>query len=175
MFWFSSFFSREKSGLSLQETEQLVSNSPFTREEILRLHSKYRHLDVNGDNSLSYEELKFLGELRANPLAHRICLLFSEGDSGHLSFQNFVDMMAVFSYRTPPEIKLIWAFAIWDFDGDDVIGPEDIKYGLDQIVNYQDDFCKEVETKKQLEDEMTLHELDEVVQITLGEIDPDGW
>jgi hypothetical protein len=33
--------------------------------------------------------------------------------SGTLSFDDFVDMMAVFSYRTPAEVKLIWAFAMW--------------------------------------------------------------
>jgi Ca2+-binding EF-hand superfamily protein len=35
-------------------------------------------------------------------------------------------MMAVFSHRTDPEIKMTWAFAIWDFDGDDVIGPGEV-------------------------------------------------
>lgn len=47
----------------------------------------------------------------------------AEDGSGDLTFEKFLNMMAVFSHRTDPEIKMIWAFAIWDFDGDDVIGP----------------------------------------------------
>lgn len=50
----------------------------------------------------------------------------TEDGSGDLSFEKFLNMMAVFSHRTDPEIKMTWAFAIWDFDGDDVIGPGEL-------------------------------------------------
>jgi Ca2+-binding EF-hand superfamily protein len=67
--------------------------------------------------------------MRANPFASRICELFSEDGSGILSFENFLNMMSVFSIHTRPEVKMVWAFAMWDFDGDDIIGPGTILSG----------------------------------------------
>ena len=44
--------------------------------------------------------------------------LFSEDGSGQLTFQKFINMMSVFSGRTSRQTKAVWAFALWDFDGD---------------------------------------------------------
>lgn len=161
------------SALSQDAVDALRERTPFDEREIVRLHSKYCALDENGDSMLSVEELKCLDELRANPFSHRICFLFSQDGSGTLSFDDFVDMMAVFSYRTPAEVKLIWAFAMWDFDGDNVISASDIKVGLDLIVNYQDEFTRELGLRE-AHDKMSPQALDQVVAKVLAEMDPRG-
>ena len=56
-------------------------------------------------------------ELRCNPFAARIVELFSEDGSGELDFQKVVNLFSVFSPRATAETKVVWAFAIWDFDG----------------------------------------------------------
>ena len=76
-----------------------------------------------------------MDELRANPFAPRICELFSEDGSGSLTFTNFLDMKSAFSKKASPEVRLVWAFALWDFDGDDLIGIPDVKCGVDLITN----------------------------------------
>ena len=76
-----------------------------------------------------------MDELRANPFAPRICELFSEDGSGSLTFANFLDMKGAFSRKARPEVRTIWAFALWDFDGDDMIGVSDVKCGVDLITN----------------------------------------
>ncbi len=76
-----------------------------------------------------------MDELRANPFAPRICELFSEDGSGSLTFTNFLDMKSAFSKKVSPEVRLVWAFALWDFDGDDLIGIPDVKCGVDLITN----------------------------------------
>lgn len=73
-------------------------------------------------DKVTKDDLLQLEELRANPFAARICDLFSEDMTGVLTFEKFLNMLSAFSTHTLPEIKMIWAFAIWDFDGDDLIG-----------------------------------------------------
>ncbi len=43
--------------------------------------------------------------------------MFSDDGSGRLSFKNFLELFSVFSPRANFDIKVIFLFAIWDFDG----------------------------------------------------------
>ena len=63
------------------------------------------------------QETSKVDELRCNPFSARIVYLFSEDGSGQLTFQKFINMMSVFSGRTSRQTKAVWAFALWDFDG----------------------------------------------------------
>ncbi|EIE24021.1 hypothetical protein COCSUDRAFT_47104 [Coccomyxa subellipsoidea C-169] len=80
-------------------------------------------------------EMLKVDELKCNPFAARIVELFSENGSGEINFQKFVNIFSVFSPRATQETKMVWAFAIWDFDGDDLIGPRDIKRGVHLLTN----------------------------------------
>jgi hypothetical protein len=31
--------------------------------------------------------------------------------------------MSTFSKETHADVKMVWIFALWDFDGDDILGP----------------------------------------------------
>ena len=64
------------------------------------------------------QETARVDELRCNPFSARIVYLFSEDGSGQLTFQKFINMMSVFSGRTSRQTKAVWAFALWDFDGE---------------------------------------------------------
>ncbi|BDA46311.1 probable calcium and integrin-binding family member 2 [Coccomyxa sp. Obi] len=83
----------------------------------------------------SREEMLKVDELQCNPFAARIVELFSEDGSGEINFQKFINIFSVFSPRATVETKMVWAFAIWDFDGDDLIGPRDIKRGVHLLTN----------------------------------------
>jgi len=52
-------------------------------------------------------------ELRENPFAERILEVFSEDDTGHMTFNNFVDMFNVFSEHAPRDLKAYYAFKIY--------------------------------------------------------------
>ncbi|KAK9817985.1 hypothetical protein WJX72_005365 [[Myrmecia] bisecta] len=120
-----------------EEVKRYVQETPFTRGEVLRLWRRFSELDAKGDGNdcLSIQEMLAIDELKCNPFAPRIVALFSEDGSGSLNFQKFINMMSVFSSRASPETKLVWAFALWDFDGDDLIGNRDIKKGLYLLTN----------------------------------------
>ena len=49
-------------------------------------------------------------------------MVFSEDGTGKLDFQKFLNVTLTFSRQTPAERKMIWIYALWDFDGDDILG-----------------------------------------------------
>ena len=55
-------------------------------------------------------------ELKENPFANRILEVFSEDASGHVTFNNFVDMFNVFSEHAPRDLKAYYAFKIYDME-----------------------------------------------------------
>ena len=66
-------------------------------------------------------------ELRENPFRKRICKIFSTDGSGDLSLNEFFLLFSSLCERAPRDIKLHYAFSIYDFDGDNFIGVEDIE------------------------------------------------
>ena len=80
-------------------------------------------------------------ELKENPFRKRICKIFSTDSSGDLSFNDFMLLFSRYDKlkrhfkdidfslceRSPREIKLHYAFSIYDFDGDNFIGVGDIE------------------------------------------------
>lgn len=65
-------------------------------------------------------------------------MVFSEDGTGKLDFQKFLNITLTFSRQTPSERKMIWIYALWDFDGDDVLGEgiNELKRLLNLITPY---------------------------------------
>lgn len=69
---------------------------------------------------------------KANPFKERICMVFSTSPTrDSLSFEDFLDLLSVFSDTATPDIKSHYAFRIFDFDDDGTLDRED----LSQLVN----------------------------------------
>ncbi|XP_012588140.1 PREDICTED: calcium and integrin-binding protein 1 [Condylura cristata] len=78
------------------------------------------------------EQVLGLPELKANPFKERICRVFSTAPArDSLSFEDFLDLLSVFSDTATPDIKSHYAFRIFDFDDDGTLNRED----LSQLVN----------------------------------------
>lgn len=52
-------------------------------------------------------------ELRVNPFGDRICKVFSSSNDGDCTFEDFLDMMSVFSDACPKAVKAEHAFRIF--------------------------------------------------------------
>jgi calcium and integrin-binding protein 1 len=52
-------------------------------------------------------------ELRVNPFGDRICRIFSSRHDGDCTFEDFLDMMSVFSDGAPKAVKAEHAFRIF--------------------------------------------------------------
>ncbi|XP_077989226.1 calcium and integrin-binding family member 2-like [Glandiceps talaboti] len=113
----------------------------FTSKEIMTLYRRFHSLSPdlvpedmkNEDESLvkiPYEDIITMSELQENPFKRRICEVFSEDGDGNLSFDDFLDMMSVFSDSAPTDLKAYYAFHIYDFDQDKYLG----KYDLEQTL-----------------------------------------
>ena len=63
--------------------------------------------------TLSPDLVTKMTELKENPFAERILEVFSEDDTGHMTFNNFVDMFNVFSEHAPRDLKAYYAFKIY--------------------------------------------------------------
>ena len=62
---------------------------------------------------LPRENIEKLPELRENPFRHRICEAFSRDGLGNLTFEDFLDLLSVFSEQAPRDIKVFYAFKIY--------------------------------------------------------------
>ena len=69
-------------------------------------------------NSDTTQELKRVNELLYNPFSTRIAEVFSDDGAGQLSFKNFLELFSVFSPGASFDAKVVFLFAIWDFDGE---------------------------------------------------------
>ncbi|KAK4872270.1 hypothetical protein RN001_016394 [Aquatica leii] len=154
-------------------TEQQLENYQdctfFTRKEILRVYKRFREVDPEivpkqmTENQpmtvrVSLSNMEKLQELKENPFKKRICEVFSRDGTGHLSFEDFLDLLSVFSEQAPRDIKVFYAFCIYDFDGDQHVGPEDLHQTL-RLLTRQ---------------ELTAEEMQQIVEKVIEEADVDG-
>jgi Ca2+-binding EF-hand superfamily protein len=51
--------------------------------------------------------------LQENPFRQRICQVFSRDGKGNLTFEDFLDLLSVFSEQAPRDIKVFYAFKIY--------------------------------------------------------------
>lgn len=59
------------------------------------------------------DNIENLPELLENPFKSRICEAFSRDGEGNLTFEDFLDMLSVFSEQAPRDIKVFYAFKIY--------------------------------------------------------------
>ncbi|XP_014472353.1 PREDICTED: calcium and integrin-binding protein 1-like isoform X2 [Dinoponera quadriceps] len=127
----SSQFSEEE----LQDYQDLTY---FTKKEVLHAHQKFKALAPekvghNRNAKLPMSKVLQYPELRVNPFGDRICKVFSSSQDGDCTFEDFLDMMSVFSNAAPKAVKAEHAFRIFDFDGDDMLGVGDLRQVVDRL------------------------------------------
>ncbi|NXN85890.1 CIB1 protein, partial [Bombycilla garrulus] len=111
----------------------------LSKQEILLAYKRFSELlpKEERENAFSARvpksQILTLPELRANPFQHRICRVFStsESEDDSMSFEDFLDMLSVFSDSATSDIKSHYAFRIFDFDEDGTLSRRD----LEQLVN----------------------------------------
>lgn len=141
----------------------------FTRKDILRLYKRFYALNpikvptnMQGNRpaiiTLCFEEIEKMPELRENPFRRRICQVFSDDGAGNLTFDDFLDMFSVFSEMAPLQLKLKYAFRIYDFDGDDQLGHDDLSKMIRCLTR----------------DELTDEEVEFIIERVIEEADLDG-
>lgn len=130
------------SAFSEKELEDYQELTYFTKKEILHVHKRFSELDpesLKNDKNAKLPKSKImeLQELKVNPFSDRICEVFSSSGDGDLTFEDFLDMMSVFSDNAPKTVKVEYAFKIYDFDGDDMISTADLCEVINRLTGEQ--------------------------------------
>uniref|UniRef100_A0AC35TIP3 Calcium and integrin-binding family member 2 n=1 Tax=Rhabditophanes sp. KR3021 TaxID=114890 RepID=A0AC35TIP3_9BILA len=152
-----------------EQLEEFQDCTFFTKKDILRLYKRFNSLNPNkvpmnmqGSRpsivTLTYEEVEKMPELKENPFRRRICQVFSEDGSGNLTFDDFLDMFSVFSEMAPLQLKLRYAFKIYDFDNDEQIGHDDLSKMIRALTR----------------DELSDEEVEFIIERIIEEADLDG-
>ncbi|XP_026738208.1 calcium and integrin-binding protein 1-like [Trichoplusia ni] len=127
-----------KSQFTEEELQDYEDLTYFTKKEVLYAHKKFKALAPekvghNKNAKLPMAKILQYPELRVNPFRDRICKVFSSSNDGDCTFEDFLDMMSVFSENAPKAVKAEHAFRIFDFDGDDMIGVSDLREVVERL------------------------------------------
>ncbi|KAL1123740.1 hypothetical protein AAG570_001513 [Ranatra chinensis] len=141
----------------------------FTKKEVLHAHQRFKALAPekvghNKNAKLPMNKVLQFSELRVNPFGDRICRVFSSSHDGDCTFEDFLDMMSVFSDATPKSVKAEHAFRIFDFDGDDMLGVSDLREVIDRLTTGR---------LQQQQQRLTDAEMSHLIQTMLAEADLD--
>ncbi|KAI8900411.1 hypothetical protein BC833DRAFT_276272 [Globomyces pollinis-pini] len=104
-----------------------------TASEIRKLRKRFELLDKQNLGFLTLKDLQTLPELAVNPLANRITTVFLN-DRQYLTFRDFVIALSPFSKTAKRDIKLEFAFKVYDVDQDGKISYDDLFLMLKTMV-----------------------------------------
>ncbi|CAF0897974.1 unnamed protein product [Adineta ricciae] len=92
----------------------------LTEQEIIKVYERFCQLAaINHQNTdisqcrLSKKQAVNINELYQNPFRERIVEVFSSERDGSITFEDFLDMMSVFSAKAPKSVKISYAFKIY--------------------------------------------------------------
>ncbi|ULT91419.1 hypothetical protein L3Y34_009201 [Caenorhabditis briggsae] len=143
-----------RSLMSQEEVKEIMDETDFNRNQIIRLHSRFQSLDKKGQGYLSREDFQNVPELAVNPLGDRIVDAFFSLDSSSfgyklakneeqkLNFRQFVRILAHFQPMSKVKKnslnsrrdKLLFAFKMYDLNKNNYITREEFKTILNSMV-----------------------------------------
>lgn len=127
------------SSLTPEDIEELRDPdiSGFTPAEIKKLYKRFHHLDRSHSGFITQNEMQLIPELSLNPICNRVIELFDVNQSNQINFRDFVRTLWIFAPKASEELKLKFAFEIFDVDGDGKINESDLYYILNIMVGKQ--------------------------------------
>ncbi|CAF0759824.1 unnamed protein product [Brachionus calyciflorus] len=107
-------------------------------------------------SKIDYQKFKKSLEFKENPFKDRIFKVFSKSRS-KMTFEDYLDMMSVFSESCPSEIKVDYAFKIYAFSDSDHLEKEDLRKLITRLIGPQN--------------QMSVEQIDEIIDKILSEAD----
>uniref|UniRef100_A0A914X6R8 EF-hand domain-containing protein n=1 Tax=Plectus sambesii TaxID=2011161 RepID=A0A914X6R8_9BILA len=159
------------SSLMLQDDEiRMISNETgFSRNQIVRLYSRFLSLDKQGRGFLDRDDFLRIPELAVNPLGDRIVdAFFTESDDNEqkINFHEFIRVLAHFRpiNKSKPhplnsrDAKLRFAFTMYDLNKNGFITRDEFQVILNMMVGAN----------------ITAEQLESIADRTITEADHDG-
>lgn len=156
----------KKCKLTESDLAEYQSITYLSKSQIKRIYWLFHSLDpeqTDGDkhSSIHHDKVLQMPVMWLNPFKDRIVKVFSN-DTEFMQFEEFLEMMSVFSDRADPVVKAEYAFRIYDFGHDDLIDEEDLR-----------EFLHRLEGKNKF----TVIDIEEIVENIMaeGDIGADGF
>ncbi|CAO1430448.1 unnamed protein product [Diamesa serratosioi] len=165
-----------KSQFTDEELTDYEDLTYFSKKEILLAHKKFRAISPekvshNKNAKLSMSKvMNGISELAVNPFADRICIVFSSSGDGDCTFEDYLDMMSVFSDQAPKTVKSEHAFRIFDFDGDDMLGKSDLRQVIQRLIGFNNSFS-DSEIEQLIQNIMEEADLDDDGSLSFAEFE----
>mmetsp|Transcript_112209 Transcript_112209/g.194857 ORF Transcript_112209/g.194857 Transcript_112209/m.194857 type:complete len:177 (-) Transcript_112209:93-623(-) len=109
-----------------EELEELQKGTSFSKDQIFRLHKRFRKLDTDGNGEISRSEFHSIPGLQANPLLDRVLTIFDTDGNKSVDFTEFVKALAIFSNDCEKSEKVKFTFKVYDMDRDGYISNKDL-------------------------------------------------
>lgn len=126
-----------------------LKNNPFI-DRIFAVFTQHRYNNQNGITAIS--QIARDTVIHNNQSSNRTSPRSSRGESNNfhkldvknrfINFEEFLDIMSVFSERAPVHLKAHYAFKMYDFDGDEKIGRNDVAEMIRRLTGIEDDVTK---------------------------------
>jgi len=118
--------------LSQEELEEYEELTYLSQHQILAVLKRFIELapetvNASPDVRLPKDVLLKSPDLASNPFRERICMVFSATGDGSMDFDDFLDMMSVFSEHAPKSVKVEYAFRVYDMNDDGRICRKDVR------------------------------------------------
>ncbi|XP_054715685.1 calcium and integrin-binding protein 1-like [Uloborus diversus] len=120
------------------ELEEYEALTHLNKQQILRAYQTFCEMEPSyfEESQIAYltsEKALELPEFRVNPFKDRMFKVFcSSGD--YMTFEDYLDMMSIFSPKADLLLKIEYAFRIYDFTDDDFICCQDIAELLNRLL-----------------------------------------
>eukprot|EP00040_Diaphanoeca_grandis_P006277 m.36775 g.36775 ORF g.36775 m.36775 type:complete len:219 (-) comp17449_c0_seq1:49-705(-) len=187
-----------ESRLSVVQLEEYEYCTFFNRKEILLIEKRWQQLLKTNDEYardfddpsqkegwsyddrfLSAEEMMAMPELQYNPFKTQVVKVFSSQFDGSIGFDDFLDMLSVFSEKAEKHVKASFAFKIYDWDGDGWLSKDDLIATVKALCDHDADLDEHTEkdvTTNKREDNTNLDSaiVNEIVDKIINESDLDG-
>jgi len=114
--------------------DDIHSIAEFSQKDISKLYARFRAIDTDNSGQIDISELTEVPELAENPLVGRVMSVFDKDRNGQLSFVELLIGLASVAGALEDDIKLEFAFAIYDIDRDGYISNGDLFQVLKTMV-----------------------------------------
>ncbi|PAA58379.1 hypothetical protein BOX15_Mlig029125g2, partial [Macrostomum lignano] len=158
---------------SKEELAEYQELTYLTKREIIEVYNRFTKIDPQAlkedakNPKVEWEKILAIPELRMNPFKERIVSVFSSEPS-RMSFEDFLDMMSVFSEAADKATKVKYAFLIYDYDGDLHIGEADLRCIIRALTSNE-----EAGPQQQPQQQLTDDDVEKLVSNILAESDRD--
>ena len=112
--------------MGLVQSGEVESSSPFSPVEINKLYKRFVKLTKSKDAELQAKDILDIPALNKNPLTERVLSIFDKNKDGQISFVEFITGLSTLSMGADENVKLKFAFDVYDLDEDGFISNGDL-------------------------------------------------